>query len=569
WKVFIFSLFFALLPDIDSHTSLIGRAFPFIAHPLERRFGHRQITHSLLVLTAIGILNWLLFPADWTILTSAYASHLFIDMLTGNLGIPLLWPFQTRFYILKIQPKSTGELFLGISIAILLLLPQANRTRSAIAALIPQEELVLAPTVTPLPTATPHTIAVLIPNVYDIQSEIVVLPGDAVSRGQLLGNLITYRQANAPSPTQAQSFTPYPTFTPQPTPILSPTPFPTADPLYIAAIQQDLEIARSLYERSVATGTPNPIYVATVASYPPQIQDRIDCIAREGQHSDTGWRCRQDLELLSQQATRFADLAAPRPVDPLDVQVALERYQDAQIAYQQAIAILTPQISLPTPIPNPTTTPFPSPTIQPTQTPIPTLPAEDLTRIRSMVDGRVLSVEISRITGNYATVEIIIDITGTRFDYPPASTDTPFPKPQLTPALITHVRDGDTIKVQFFDGRQEVIRLLDVDTPETVHPNQPEGCYGTEASQYARNQLTGQIAYIELDPQTPERDRYGRLLAHIWLDEAQTQNFNLMLLERGYARFNDFGNPGRYAESYKAAENAAISQHLGLWKVCD
>ena len=64
-----------------------------------------------------------------------------------------------------------------------------------------------------------------------------------------------------------------------------------------------------------------------------------------------------------------------------------------------------------------------------------------------MVDGRVLSVEISRVTGNYATVEIIIDITGSKYDYASALPATPAPEPPLIPALVTHVRDGDTIEV--------------------------------------------------------------------------------------------------------------------------
>lgn len=556
WRIYTASLFFAILPDIDSHASFIGRAFPFIAQPLESRFGHRQITHSLFSLALVSILSALLFKSDWWFYSAAYASHLIIDMLTGNLGVPLLWPFQVRFYLLKIPPKSINELFLAICIAVLLLLPQAAQTRAAVAALIPQEELILDPTPTPTPTATPQTVRISIPNVYNIGEEILVKPGDGITQGDLLADLITYRLANVPSPTPAPSHTPKPQSTPTLIPIT------TADPLRIAAIEQDLELARSIYHRSVATGTPNPIYVATAASFPPQIQDRQDCIAREGQHSEVGWRCRQDLEQLSQQATRISDLAAPRPVDPLDAQVAYVRFKDAEIIYQQAIIALTPSSQQTI---KPTNTPTLPP---PTQTLIPTLPSEDTTRIRSLVDGTVLEVKISRITSNYATVEIIIDITNDHHNPAHSSPSTRPPQNNLFPALVTHVRDGDTIEVLFFDGAKAAVRLISIDTPETVHPNQPVECYGEEASTFTKQTLLNQLVYLEPDPQKTERDRYGRLLAHIWLDAEQTRNFSLMLLEQGYARYDDFGEPGIYADEYRESAEYARESLIGLWATC-
>ncbi len=74
-------LVFALLPDIDSQASIIGRAFPIFSEPIERRFGHRQITHSALALVLVAGVTWLLFRSDWWLLTAAYGSHLIVDML--------------------------------------------------------------------------------------------------------------------------------------------------------------------------------------------------------------------------------------------------------------------------------------------------------------------------------------------------------------------------------------------------------------------------------------------------------------------------------------------------------
>ena len=59
--VILITAIFGLLPDIDSHTSTIGRAFPFISKPLESRFGHRTITHSLFSLALISLLTFLLY----------------------------------------------------------------------------------------------------------------------------------------------------------------------------------------------------------------------------------------------------------------------------------------------------------------------------------------------------------------------------------------------------------------------------------------------------------------------------------------------------------------------------
>jgi micrococcal nuclease len=109
-------------------------------------------------------------------------------------------------------------------------------------------------------------------------------------------------------------------------------------------------------------------------------------------------------------------------------------------------------------------------------------------------------------------------------------------------AVVTHVRDGDTIEVRFSDGSEEAVRLLDVNTPETVKPNAPLECYGAEASHHTKlrlcgdesgNVCTGVKVKVEL---APERDKYGRLLGYVWLEGAL---YNEELVRLGLARFND------------------------------
>jgi micrococcal nuclease len=77
------------------------------------------------------------------------------------------------------------------------------------------------------------------------------------------------------------------------------------------------------------------------------------------------------------------------------------------------------------------------------------------------------------------------------------------------------VIDGDTIEVRI-NNRTEKVRFIGVDTPETVHPTKGEEPYGREASDYTKSQLNDQSVGLEFDVE--KRDRYGRLLAYVWLE---------------------------------------------------
>ena len=86
------------LPDIDLPTSKICRLFWFISAPLERRFGHRTLTHSLVMLIALAVLTYPLTwlqPLYWGSVVGGYGSHLWLDMANVR-GIDLLWPAPLR-----------------------------------------------------------------------------------------------------------------------------------------------------------------------------------------------------------------------------------------------------------------------------------------------------------------------------------------------------------------------------------------------------------------------------------------------------------------------------------------
>lgn len=126
---------------------------------------------------------------------------------------------------------------------------------------------------------------------------------------------------------------------------------------------------------------------------------------------------------------------------------------------------------------------------------------------------------------------------------------------------VTRVVDGDTIVVEI-NGNAEKVRLIGVDTPETVHPALGEEPYGKEASNFTKQQLTGKTVELEMDVQ--ERDQYDRLLAYVWIDE---QMFNEVLLSGGYAQVATFPPNVKYVDRFTAAQKAARESNLGLWSL--
>jgi micrococcal nuclease len=129
----------------------------------------------------------------------------------------------------------------------------------------------------------------------------------------------------------------------------------------------------------------------------------------------------------------------------------------------------------------------------------------------------------------------------------------------LVNAKVVRVVDGDTVVVRY-EGREERIRLIGVDTPETVHPNKPVEAYGEEAKEYTKKKLEEKDIQIEFDVQ--ERDRYGRLLGYIWLDGLL---FNDELLRMGYARVATFPPNVKYVETFKETEKNAREKQVGIW----
>lgn len=127
---------------------------------------------------------------------------------------------------------------------------------------------------------------------------------------------------------------------------------------------------------------------------------------------------------------------------------------------------------------------------------------------------------------------------------------------------VLSVVDGDTIVVDL-NGVKETVRLIGVDTPETVHPSKPVQCFGTEASARTKNWLTDRKIVLVGDPSQGARDKYGRLLAYVRRDDGLFVNREL--ISEGFAFEYTYNLPYEYQAEFKAAEAAAREGKKGLW----
>lgn len=127
---------------------------------------------------------------------------------------------------------------------------------------------------------------------------------------------------------------------------------------------------------------------------------------------------------------------------------------------------------------------------------------------------------------------------------------------------VSQVVDGDTIVI-ITDGKRETVRMIGIDTPETVHPSKPVQCFGQEASARTKSWLTGRLVTLDTDPSQGERDKYGRLLAYVWRDDGLF--VNQALISEGFAFEYTYNLPYEYQAEFKAAEAAARAGKKGLW----
>jgi len=126
---------------------------------------------------------------------------------------------------------------------------------------------------------------------------------------------------------------------------------------------------------------------------------------------------------------------------------------------------------------------------------------------------------------------------------------------------VVKVIDGDTITVKM-DGKNETIRLIGLDTPETSDSRTGVQCFGKEAMAKLKSVIGERVA-IEKDAGEGERDKYDRLLAYIYSEEGLF--LNKYMIEQGYAYEYTYDDPYKYQKEFKAAEVDAKAKKRGLW----
>jgi micrococcal nuclease len=134
--------------------------------------------------------------------------------------------------------------------------------------------------------------------------------------------------------------------------------------------------------------------------------------------------------------------------------------------------------------------------------------------------------------------------------------------PSSVDAFVTRVVDGDTVEVRIGDTVEDV-RLIGIDTPETVKPEAPVECFGPEASSFTHRILEGQP--VRLVYGVERHDIYDRLLAYVYIGH---RFVNAELVRRGLARTLEIPPNTLHSALFRRLELKAARAGRGLWGTC-
>lgn len=152
---------------------------------------------------------------------------------------------------------------------------------------------------------------------------------------------------------------------------------------------------------------------------------------------------------------------------------------------------------------------------------------------------------------------------------------------------VSRVIDGDTIVVRLnspqvadINGQDIHVRLIGINSPELNDKRPKVACLAQKAKGEAEKILDGstslttggQKIYLEKDLTQGDYDKYGRLLAYVFLSVTSTQiNFNQLMIEEGYAYEYTYNLPYKYQSEFKDAQNKARTAQKGLWgnEICN
>ena len=142
--------------------------------------------------------------------------------------------------------------------------------------------------------------------------------------------------------------------------------------------------------------------------------------------------------------------------------------------------------------------------------------------------------------------------------------------PEAGGVTVKRVGDGDTLVLD--DGQDTRVRLIGVDTPETVKPRGRVEPWGKEASDFSKKSLTGKAVFLEYDEE--KEDHYGRTLAYVWTEDPRKSErpkeeilYNYQLVASGYARERAYEPNTKYQSLLHEGEIVAMDHVRGIWAV--
>jgi len=188
-----------------------------------------------------------------------------------------------------------------------------------------------------------------------------------------------------------------------------------------------------------------------------------------------------------------------------------------------------------------------------------------------MKKATAIALLLLLVIASFALTPLELDLDGTKVLYFAEYFDLYNEVTAFDEAEIAWVTDGDTVNLIRSKTLKliEPVRLIGLDTPETVHPSKPVEEFGREASDFAKNLLNEKNVRLSYD--WDPRDRYNRILGYLWLPveysgETRYVLFNLLAIINGYGHaYTSFSFNENYMQTFLEAETYARDNSLGLW----
>ncbi len=158
-------------------------------------------------------------------------------------------------------------------------------------------------------------------------------------------------------------------------------------------------------------------------------------------------------------------------------------------------------------------------------------------------------------------------VASTTADIVPAPAQPTRLAPEYEWHRVVRAVDGDTLVIEI-GGELVTIRLIGLDTPETVDPRKAVQCFGIEASEKMKQLVEAGLVRIESDPSQGARDKYGRLLVYAYVpadSRGEDIMLNLHMIAEGYGHEYTYNLPYTYQTEFQKAEQSAREKKKGLW----